>query len=193
MQTPKKSEQEMRVLIYTHVSFDSSIVWYLLKQISLLDTKIFQRKKAVTVQETELENEKKWMVCIEKIYFFFAQIWNVIYSNGGCWLYFAPTIFFLVIFLFCTHLWCWFVAFGVTAEKNRTRKFFLICACKRICGKMGNDFFLYNMKYFVSVLQKKRTGCFFRFMSLFFSTLFLLFVVTYGDWQIFMFVKLKSS
>lgn len=53
MQTPKKSEQEMRVLIYTHVSFDSSIVWYLLKQISLLDTKILQRKKAVTVQETE--------------------------------------------------------------------------------------------------------------------------------------------
>lgn len=73
---------------------------------------------------------------------------------------------------------------GVTAERVKKIKrviFFNICACGRICGKMGSDFIRYNIKHIGSVVCVAAARiAVFSFMSSLFSTM-LLFVMTYGD------------
>lgn len=64
-----------------------------------------------------LREKNEWF-CIEKIYFFFTQIWNVIYSNvvGFILFHFAPTFFIINIFFLYASLYSMVCRIGVTAE-----------------------------------------------------------------------------
>lgn len=83
----------------------SCLIWFIYCVV-FTETDSYVRRKYCERKKLSLRT-KKWMVYIEKIYFFFAQIWNVIYSNVV--IFYSPNIFLYIfsarIFDGVSH-WC---------------------------------------------------------------------------------------
>lgn len=160
----------------------SCLIWFI-HRVVFTETDFCVRHKQYC-EEKKLSSEKKTLRAnTQKMNGFHREDLFFLRSNMKCHLFQCGYFFFL----FYTHLW-WCVALVWQLKKtNRRRKFFLICVCERICGKMGNDFLLYNNKMLFRECMCEEHGWLFIL-----SHIVILFVVTYGDWQIFMFAKLKS-
>lgn len=90
---------------YTHVSFDSSIVWYLLKQILMLDANIAKEKSCHCEQKNEWFTSKRFIFSSPKYEMSFIPMW----------LFFTRQIFSYISLLHASLMVC---RIGVTAEKK---------------------------------------------------------------------------
>lgn len=102
---------------YTHVSFDSSIVWYLLKQISGRHKNVAKRKAIAAVERLRGKEGEMNGLHRKDLFFLHPNMKCHLFRCG--WLfYFAPN-FFLSLHISLWHASLMVCRIGVTAEREK--------------------------------------------------------------------------